>query len=296
MNYFELYPGDYLRDTGHLSLTQHGAFLLLMVAYYGSEKPFPRENDAIFRLTKAINSAEKKAAISVADEFFPVGEDGLRHNARADDEIAKVQERMEGADDRKANDAERKRRSRERRAAMFEQLREAGIVPSFDATSAELIDLVTRHVTVKSHVTVSRDGTATRPQTPYTIRATAPNPDTLPVVAPAKPTEAGRACLLMRQAGCVQTNPSHPSLLAALTEGATPESLANYADLAVKTGKRNPFVYAIAAARGDIAAPPAYLTPQGATTYATPRKLTAVERVTQNVRNARIARGEDPDD
>lgn len=60
-------------------------------------------------------------------------------------------------------------------------------------------------------------------------------------------TSAGYACRLMRQAGCMQTNPSHPDLIAALDEGITPETLADYA----ATAKDHNFRYAIVAARND---------------------------------------------
>ena len=41
MNYFEFYVGDYARDTRHCSLAEHGAFLMLLSAYYATEKPLP---------------------------------------------------------------------------------------------------------------------------------------------------------------------------------------------------------------------------------------------------------------
>lgn len=65
-------------------------------------------------------------------------------------------------------------------------------------------------------------------------------------------SEAGRACLLMRQAGCVTTNPGHPDLLAALAVGVTPEALAEAAREAVELRKNNPFPWAIATARGRL--------------------------------------------
>jgi hypothetical protein len=65
---------------------------------------------------------------------------------------------------------------------------------------------------------------------------------------PAPSTDAGRACLLLRQSGCARVNASHPDLLAALAEGVTPEAIR---DAYVATpDARNPFAYAIATARG----------------------------------------------
>lgn len=64
------------------------------------------------------------------------------------------------------------------------------------------------------------------------------------------PSAAGLACLLMRQAGCLQTNPSHLGLLAALSEGVTPQALADTAAEAIANGVQKPFAYAITTARG----------------------------------------------
>src|SRR5271156_225269 len=188
MNYFELYPGDYRRDTADLSMLEHGAFLLLMVSYYGSEKPFSSKNEAIYRVTCALNAAEKRAAIRVANEFFPIAKDGLRHNDRADAEIAKAQDRMGTAPtDRKATQAERAKRYRDRRSAMFSLLRDHGVVMPFNTSSEGLEAAVMalagsgkRHENRHSarHTErdelrddcdgVPRDITASRPQTPIT--------------------------------------------------------------------------------------------------------------------------------
>ena len=69
-------------------------------------------------------------------------------------------------------------------------------------------------------------------------------------------TDAGRACLLMRRAGCHSTNPSHPDLLAALKEGVTPETLGHTVaeGLARSPPITNPFAWAIRTARNRHAA------------------------------------------
>lgn len=267
MNYFELYPGDYQRDTGHLSLTEHGAFLLLLCAYYGSEKPIPAQNDALFRITKAMNSAEKKAALSVANEFFPVGEDGLRHNARADAELEKAAGRMEAnPTDRKASQAERAKRYRDRRSAMFKLLREHGVVLDFNVKAEELEAAVMalasrnsrdgeRDITRDERDDVQRDVTASRPQTPdpsntperslgadRSLSSASEPPRAL------SPTLAAECCLAARRGGLMQTNPSHPALLAAIAEGATPEQFQHTAKEAAEQGKG--FAWVIATVRG----------------------------------------------
>lgn len=97
MNYFELYPGDYLRDTSRLGLVDHGAYLRLMMAYYSEEQPLPADYADLYTIVAAINAADKAAVRKVADRYFPVGDDGQRHNNRADEEIVKAQKRIQTA-------------------------------------------------------------------------------------------------------------------------------------------------------------------------------------------------------
>lgn len=120
MNYFEMYTGDYQRDTADLTLVEHGAFLLLLSTYYATERPlpvgdsetqpltqpltqqepggFPLGYEPVFRIARAMTDSEKRAVMRVADRFFPVSpKDGLRHNARADEEIAKARARIDAA-------------------------------------------------------------------------------------------------------------------------------------------------------------------------------------------------------
>lgn len=84
-----------MRDTGHLSLAEHGAYGMLLDHYYSSMRPLPASLDALCRLCRAMSKPEQAAVKSVAEQFFPIGDDGLRHNHRADIEITKWLERAE---------------------------------------------------------------------------------------------------------------------------------------------------------------------------------------------------------
>lgn len=98
MNYFEFYPGDYLRDTTRLQLVDHGAYLRLLIAYYSEETPLPADLQDLYVITCAVSKSDKDAVKRVADRFFPVSEeDGLRHKNRVDEEIAKAQKRIAAA-------------------------------------------------------------------------------------------------------------------------------------------------------------------------------------------------------
>ena len=95
MNYFELYPGDYLRDTARLSLTEHGAYLKLMLCYYGEEQPLPEDYATLYQIAGAVSLADKAAVRKISTQFFPVGADGLRRKGRIDEEIAKARKRID---------------------------------------------------------------------------------------------------------------------------------------------------------------------------------------------------------
>ena len=98
LNYYERYCGDYQRDTAHLSLAEHGAYTMLLDTYFSVEKPLPTDLPSLHRVCRAMTRLEQQAVKSVAEQFFPISEiDGLRHNQRADREIAKARPKIEAA-------------------------------------------------------------------------------------------------------------------------------------------------------------------------------------------------------
>lgn len=86
MNYYRRFMGDYLRDTGHLSLTEHGAYTLLLDHYYATRGNIPPDLASLYRLCRATTPAEQRAVASVAAQYFPMV-DGARFNPRAALEI-----------------------------------------------------------------------------------------------------------------------------------------------------------------------------------------------------------------
>lgn len=87
MNFYKHYIGDFQRDTGHLSLTERGAYLCLIHHYYATEKPLPNDHAALCRIAGAIDAAEREAVRAVMAFFEPV-ESGLMHK-RIEAEIEK---------------------------------------------------------------------------------------------------------------------------------------------------------------------------------------------------------------
>lgn len=93
------YPGDYGRDTAHLSLIQHGAYRLLLDHYYSTAAPLPSDVTALHRICRAFDQAERNAVDSILSEFFELRADGY-HNNRADLELARqseIRERLSNA-------------------------------------------------------------------------------------------------------------------------------------------------------------------------------------------------------
>lgn len=88
MNFVKLYIGDYLRDTGTLTLAQHGAYTLMLLEHYATEKPLP-EGRELHRLLRADTKTEKDAIDSVVAKFWTRTEAGLV-NKRAGREIEKA--------------------------------------------------------------------------------------------------------------------------------------------------------------------------------------------------------------
>jgi uncharacterized protein YdaU (DUF1376 family) len=86
MNYYQRHLGDYMRDTRHLSILEHGVYTLLLDWYYIHERGIPEGME--FRLTSARTKAEKEAVTNVLAEFFSL-EDGAWVNHRAEEEISR---------------------------------------------------------------------------------------------------------------------------------------------------------------------------------------------------------------
>ena len=102
MNYYPHHIGDYTRDTAHLSMLEDSAYRRLLDVYYSTEKPLTLDARALYRLVRARSKAETASVDVVLSEFFNKQEDGW-HNKRADEEIAKAQEKSRKARDSAAS-------------------------------------------------------------------------------------------------------------------------------------------------------------------------------------------------
>jgi uncharacterized protein YdaU (DUF1376 family) len=209
MNYYERHIGDYLKDTAHLSLLEHGVYSRLMDVYYTKETGIPKA-EAI-RLIGARSKEEKNALDIVLTEFF-VLDGGTYKQARCDREIARFQAKQESAR-RSAN------------ARWNNQSSHSDGNPNGMRTHS--------------------DGNAPRHQTPDTSNQTPDintkdkdSSDPLP-----NPTRAGAVCVVVKSVGLTGVNPHHPKLLALLDDGAQVQEFEDAARKAIEVGKG--FAYAL---------------------------------------------------
>lgn len=324
MHYYERHLGDYARDTGHLSLLEHGVYGVLLDRYYSTEEPIPAAQ--AYRIARARTDDERAAVDAVLAEFFVLDGEVWRHR-RADEEILKAQNRIAAArENGKRGGNPKKKAGYNEPGFLYAIQRQAGgrikvgitkhpaqrmsdlrakngpirqlallAVEDMGRCEAQVHGLFAQHLdgewidapedAVLSACRAVAEGCA---QAPDSGAGLAPDrapesagdpvthqpPDTrhhsavsssqhaarAPADAGAAMTDAGRACRLMREAGCATTNPAHPDLLAALAEGCTPEELAATVAEAITGGIRKPFPWAISTARGRRAAGPRPMT------------------------------------
>lgn len=94
MNYYERHLGDYAKQTGHLSMMEHGAYNLLLDRYYTTEEGIPEGQ--VYRVARARTAAERKAVDIVLNEYFKKSE-GVWKKNRCEEEIQAAQKRIETA-------------------------------------------------------------------------------------------------------------------------------------------------------------------------------------------------------
>lgn len=76
--YQKMFWGDYLRDTRHLSTEEHGAYLLLIAAYWESGKALPDDNQQLARLT-GLSLKKWKMVRPKISRFFEISEGHFYH-------------------------------------------------------------------------------------------------------------------------------------------------------------------------------------------------------------------------
>lgn len=109
-----MYWGDYRAKTLRLSLAEHGAYLLLIGAYWMEGRPLPDDDRQLMRIIGA-SPAEWRKIRPALMPFFDI-RDGHWYHVRVEEEIATAQDNVERAKKRTqaATEARNKRRDEER--------------------------------------------------------------------------------------------------------------------------------------------------------------------------------------
>lgn len=191
MNYYERHIGDYVRDTAHLTMLEHGAYTLLMDRYYATEAGIPA--DQAHRLARARTREEKAAVDAVLQEFFALV-DGVWTKRRIEQEIEKAQAKINAA---KENGRKGGRPKRVKKTDEVEtQQKPSGLsVGSENETQQKAHQAPdTRH-----HL---------KPSTQQAASTTQPETAQQPYAA-ASPTRQGMVCRLLREAGVFEAAPHH---------------------------------------------------------------------------------------
>ena len=93
--YLPLYTGDYLRDTQHLSCSEHGIYLKFLMHCWDQKGPLPLDERKQSGICNARSGDEVEAMRRVRDEFFVAMNDGWS-NGRMQREIERA-ENVSGA-------------------------------------------------------------------------------------------------------------------------------------------------------------------------------------------------------
>lgn len=227
VNYYDRHLGDYIKDTAHLSLLEHGVYSRLLDVYYTREGPIP--DDQVARLIGARSKDEREALRAILEEFFEL-RDGAWSQDRCEREIMRYQDKQ----------AKAKRSADARWSAHRSQSEgNANASPEHDASD------------MRTH----SDGNAprARPQTPDTRHQ---SPDTSASTRASgdppltRVSIAGAICIALKAEGIGSVNPGHPELLALIESGAEVQNFVVAARSAKDKGKG--FAYVLGTVKGQM--------------------------------------------
>ena len=213
MNYYERHIGDYLKDTAHLSLLEHGVYGRLLDLYYTREAAIP--DAQVARLIGARSKDELAAMRAVLSEFFVQEEGGDWVQMRCEREISRYQDKQ-----RKASASANARWNKPK--------------PHSDGNANAPPYAMRTH----------SEGNAPMHQTPDTIPNTAPNG------AAARATPAGSLCLALKAAGISRVAPGNQRLVTLLEAGATEAEFMAHVPKALEKGG-DAFAYLLGIVEGE---------------------------------------------
>lgn len=217
-----LWIGAYLADTQHLERHEHGAYFLLMMAYWRNGGPLSDDDKRLAAITKS-TAKEWKTLRTTMAEFFSVS-DGVWSHKRIEIELASSKQHSERASSKAKTAAQARWKNTNSYAPSMPQALHGGVheecpTPTPPPTSG---------IGIPTHVAKELHGL-------YTHNA-------------ASVSTPGEICKAMKAQGVADVNPGHPDLLMLLEAGATATEFEGAALTAV--GKRKGFAYALGTLKG----------------------------------------------
>lgn len=103
--YIQLYVSDYLADTMHLTAEEHGAYLLLIMNYWQTEKPIPESR--LQGITRVFNDRWTTVKSSLSD-FFKIDENGCWYHERIEKDLEKIKLKSQQASEAGRKSAEKR--------------------------------------------------------------------------------------------------------------------------------------------------------------------------------------------
>jgi uncharacterized protein YdaU (DUF1376 family) len=96
MYYYSHHIGDYRKDTGHLTLLEHGIYRQLLDTYYLEEHPLTSDINKLMRSHSIRNADEQQSLQNVLNDFFELTDKGYVH-ARCEKELVHLYAKSESA-------------------------------------------------------------------------------------------------------------------------------------------------------------------------------------------------------
>lgn len=132
MNFYQHHIGDFRGGTINMSRLERWLYRDMIEVYYDKEAPLPADIAKVCKMIGARTEDEREAVQNVLEIKFELQEDGWHHE-RCDAAVAAYKAAASEDLERQANEAERQRRYRARRAEIFRILREEyDEVPEYD--------------------------------------------------------------------------------------------------------------------------------------------------------------------
>jgi uncharacterized protein YdaU (DUF1376 family) len=265
-SWMPLWIGDYLADTMTLNAAQHGAYLLLLFAYWRNKGPLEDDDEDLATIAKATPAEWKKLRVKLL-RFFDV-DGGLWTHPRADKELKKAGIFAEKAHARAVKAANARWGAKAPAQAMQQACSEhassiaQGVLNSCPSPSPSPIGIGNQ-----TDVAEEERGRA---------REISPEVSGLP-------RPAVLCCMAMREAGVASVNASHPDLDALIGQGATPDLFRQAANKAVADGKGS-FAYVVGMVKGQMAdAARTRSTPMAMPTQAHPTETAHARKMRETV-------------